>query len=705
MLFESEGNILDNEALINTLNDSKITSGTVKQRLEEAERTEIKITAAREKYRPVAARSSVLYFVVASMSLVDPMYEYSLKYYKEIFQMTVESSEKSNDLETRLGILMDECTAAVYKNVARGLFERHKISFSFLMCIEIEKLAGRVTIQDFDLVLRGISINPDKIYPERPKQVHSEELWKIICELEELANDDMKFQDLTKLVQKQAVFVSIGETRVLLNADKHASYISKSNDEYIDFNEQITEFQKLVMARLFAEEKLLACAVTYVEQTIGKQYILPAPSAIPSLYQDMNQNIPLVFILSAGSDPMAQFAKFATEKGYGERYHVISLGQGQGPIAARMIESGVRSGDWIFLQNCHLAKSWMPAMESIVKAFTDTTQKRAPNHPDFRLWLSSMPTVGFPTSVLQSAVKVTNEPPAGLRANLKRSIESIEPDFYEKHQLGVLWRRSIMGLSFFHAIIQERKRFGPLGWNIPYEFNDSDRDCGFLNFNIWSKEGSIPWDALLYITGNVTYGGRVTDSWDQRLLNTIMRRFIGDECLEPRYSFSSDGTYRAPGNANTVEELKEYIDNLPNEDSPEVFGMHPNAQLAAQKREVGLMLDTLAMVTPKAGGGGAESIQNQQVLDVLNQVKAKLGESITSDHPCESLFICDDTGRQNSLTVVLTQEIARFNNLLRLIHDCLNELEKAISGLVVMSEEIEAVYSAFNMFLKTKSCT
>lgn len=61
----------------------------------------------------------------------------------------------------------------------------------------------------------------------------------------------------------------------------------------------------------------------------------------------------------------------------------------------------------------------------------------------------------------------------------------------------------IFGLCFFHAVIQERKKFGPLGWNILYEFNDSDRECALLNLNLFCSAGSyeIPWDALEYITG------------------------------------------------------------------------------------------------------------------------------------------------------------------------------------------------------------
>uniref|UniRef100_A0A4W5KC64 Dynein heavy chain ATP-binding dynein motor region domain-containing protein n=1 Tax=Hucho hucho TaxID=62062 RepID=A0A4W5KC64_9TELE len=115
LLFNSKGNILDNEELVQTLQESKVTSEAIKHRLEEAEATELMINAARERYRPVATRGSVMYFVIASLSEIDPMYQFSLKYFKQ-----------SSVLEERLQILLDQTLLTSYTNVSRGLFEQHK---------------------------------------------------------------------------------------------------------------------------------------------------------------------------------------------------------------------------------------------------------------------------------------------------------------------------------------------------------------------------------------------------------------------------------------------------------------------------------------------------------------------------------------------------------------------------------------------------
>lgn len=112
-------------------------------------------------------------------------------------------------------------------------------------------------------------------------------------------------------------------------------------------------------------------------------------------------------------------------------YKAISLGQGQGPVAEDMIAKSVVAGEWVFLQNCHLAASWMINMESIVKNINEGV---TPCHNNFRLFLSSMPAKTFPVSVLQNSVKVTSEPPKGIRANMKRAFTDINATFFETHR-------------------------------------------------------------------------------------------------------------------------------------------------------------------------------------------------------------------------------------------------------------------------------
>ena len=121
------------------------------------------------------------------------------------------------------------------------------------------------------------------------------------------------------------------------------------------------------------------------------------------------------------------------------------------------------------MANCHLSLSWMPAMDKLIEQIQDGDP-----HPDFRLWLSSSPNKEFPIAVLQSGIKMTTEPPKGLKANMKRLYQTITESQFNRCQQQSKYKKLLFSLCFFHSVLLERKKFLMLGWNIVYGFNDSD---------------------------------------------------------------------------------------------------------------------------------------------------------------------------------------------------------------------------------------
>jgi dynein heavy chain len=91
------------------------------------------------------------------------------------------------------------------------------------------------------------------------------------------------------------------------------------------------------------------------------------------------------------------------------------------------------------------------------------------------------------------------------------------------------WVKLVFSLCFFHAVVQERKKFGALGWNIRYEFSEADLDTSITMLrNFLAENDEIPWDALKFMTGEITYGGRVTDDWDRILLMSTLSNYYND---------------------------------------------------------------------------------------------------------------------------------------------------------------------------------
>jgi len=185
-----------------------------------------------------------------------------------------------------------------------------------------------------------------------------------------------------------------------------------------EYEEKLSGFDKLVVMKVFRPEMIAQSCSTYIIKEIGQFYAESPSVSMATIYDDMDKTVPLIFVLSSGADPTSQLLKFAQEKGYTERLIAISLGQGQGPVAKEHIKQACVTGDWVMLQNCHLLSSWMEELEKIVLEFKENQEEI---NDDFRLYLTSMPAPYFPVSVLQNSVKLTTEPPKGMKANLKRS--------------------------------------------------------------------------------------------------------------------------------------------------------------------------------------------------------------------------------------------------------------------------------------------
>jgi dynein heavy chain len=168
LLSTAQGSLLDDEKLVNTLQSSKSISEEVTQQLVVSEQTEKRIDTAREAYRSAAQRASILYFVLNDLSSVDPMYQFSLEAYIELFEKSISKAKKFEDISERIGSLNDYHTYSVYKNTCRGLFEKHKLLFSLQMTVKIMESSGKLNKQEFDFFLRGGQVLDKDSQPPNP---------------------------------------------------------------------------------------------------------------------------------------------------------------------------------------------------------------------------------------------------------------------------------------------------------------------------------------------------------------------------------------------------------------------------------------------------------------------------------------------------------------------------------------------------------
>ncbi|KAG1961895.1 dynein heavy chain 12, axonemal [Pimephales promelas] len=672
-LQSSEGNILEDESAIQVLDAAKIMSNEITKKQQIAEKTEIEIAESREGYRAIAKHSSILFFSIADLANIDPMYQYSLNWFVNLYVNSIHDSNKSKNLEKRLRYLTDHFTYNLYCNVCRSLFEKDKLLFSFLLCSNLLLAKKEIEYSEFMFLLTGgVGLQNNVSNPD-PNWL-PDKSWDEIC----------RASDLRALQGLKESFIKSPE-RFLPIYDNKEPYNTALPSPWCD---KLNELQKMIIYRCLRPDKIEPAIGKFVTDNLGKRFVEPPPFDLSKSYSDSNCTIPLVFILSPGADPMASLLKFANDKNMGgSQFKSISLGQGQGPIAVTMIRSAMKEGTWVCLQNCHLAVSWMTTLEKICEDLSPDSC-----HPNFRLWLTSYPSPMFPVTILQNGVKMTNEPPTGLRLNLLQSYISdpiSDPEFFAAcPNKEPVWEKLLYGVCFFHALVQERKKFGPLGWNIPYGFNESDLRISIRQLQLFVNEyQEVPFEAITYLTGECNYGGRVTDDWDRRLLMTILADFYNKDIIDhPRYSFSPSGNYHAPPKS-IYEDYVEFIKNLPFNQHPEVFGMHENVDISKDLQQTKLLFDSLLLTQGGGSKGAGGSGGDTTLLDIANDILSKLPGNFDMESSLAKFPVC----YEESMNTVLVQEMQRYNNLSSTIRVSLQNLIKAIKGLVVMDAELEAI--------------
>jgi len=368
---------------------------------------------------------------------------------------------------------------------------------------------------------------------------------------------------------------------------------------------------------------------------------------------------------------------------------VISLGEGQEPVAIKAINAAAAEGSWVLLQNCELALELMADMEQLLT-------KLPIIDPAFRLFITCLPHKEFPLGLLQMSTKVTNEPPAGLKAGLLRSFTVIvDQDRLERVETEQ-WRQLLYALCFLHSIVQERRKFGPLGWCVPYEYNTGDITACILFLERHLYNGPISWSTFQYMVAEVQYGGKITDSVDRRLFNTYAQVWLSTATCTDTWTFNpKEPIQHIPGDfqyivpkAPEMQPYRSHVECFPEIDSPEIFGLHPNADLTFRIKEVNALISTLAETQPKGGGGqgGGES-REEIVLSKAQELLERLPRNYIEEE--YKTKIQKLGGLSVPLNIFLFQEIQRLQAVIAKVRFQLEQLQLAIRGEVVMTSELQ----------------
>lgn len=265
------------------------------------------------------------------------------------------------------------------------------------------------------------------------------------------------------------------------------------------------------------------------------------------------------------------------------------------------LEQGHKDGHWVFLQNIQLMPDFLKQLEKKLDAYA-----LEGSNQQFRLFLSSDPVKTIPIGLLERSIKLTNEPPQGLKPNMKRAWSTFNREEVDEKDAKI--KTILFALCYFHSVMLERRKFGPKGWNRGYPFSAGDlRDSAIVLNNyleLNAASGKIPWDDLKYIFGEIMYGGHITDDRDRRFcaafLNNLMKEDLMDEA--ELFPFVDKEMFRCPPNS-TYDKYAEYIQEAPPE-TPNAYGLHSNAEIDFSTKKCIVLFQTLQEIQPQGGGGG-----------------------------------------------------------------------------------------------------
>ena len=444
------------------------------------------------------------------------------------------------------------------------------------------------------------------------------------------------------------------------------------------YNSALDVFRKLLLIRAWCPDRTLSQARKYIFDSLGADFLENTVLDLESMIDEADNKTPLICLLSTGSDPSGQIETISRIRL--QEYRQLAMGQGQEEMARKMITDAILNGHWLMLQNCHLCLEFC---EEIMQTLSDTDDI----HPNFRLWLTTEVNKEFPIGLLQMALKYTNEPPQGIRASLKRTYADITQDTldYSNHNS---WPCMLFAVAFLHTVVLERRKFGPLGWNIPYEFNRADFTAStqfIMNHldDLDPKKG-ISWQTVCFMLGEVQYGGRVTDDFDKRLLNTFTNVWFSENLVTPGFKFYEG--YPMP-ESKSIEEFNDFITNMPLQDIPEVFGLHSNADISYQINTAKGILDTILNVQPKESSGGKQGDTREAVVaKIAEDMMRKLPRDYIPHEVKEALV---RLGGMLPMNIFLRQEIDRMQKILTLVRRTLIDLKMALEGTIVMSDDLK----------------
>ncbi|KAN0062764.1 dynein heavy chain [Thecaphora frezii] len=621
-LNESKGNILDDDNVIDTLETLKKEAAEITSKVEETDAVMQEVEQVTAEYVPLAKACSSVFFVLDQLNLVSHFYQFSLRFFLDIFDYILRRNPNLDgvkDPKERLEILLRDLFLVVFKRTSKALAHHDHIMLAMLLAQIKAREGGDAETLDsdeYEFLLEGgsgtTSANSGGVGGVGGGNSGDGEGRGGDGNIEAMLDADQlaKIQAFKKLD-----FFRTIEEHMESHADEWLVFLRSNNPETVvprfwaeDCPQLADRVRQMLVVKCLRPDRIVQAMAAFTSHVFGQDVLGEPGYDLGQIVEDeVDASTPIALCSVPGYD--ASYRVDNLVKLVGARCTPVAMGSQEGfALADHAITAGARTGNWVLLKNVHLAPSWLSQLEKKMQSLNP--------HRNFRLFLTCETSPSIPVNFLRASRILMNEPPPGIRASMLDSLRGIAPSRLQRGPAET--PRLFFLLAFFHATLTERLRYTPLGWSKPFEFNDSDAETALDTIEGWVLQiakgkanvdpASIPWDAIRSLLKQSVYGGKIDNNPDQTLLDSFVDELFTPAAYETGFALVKDKDPLIAPEGTKMENFIAWVHALPEQQPPQWLALPPSAEKVIAAAQGTALLNKLVKMKQLADDDDGETV-------------------------------------------------------------------------------------------------
>ncbi|KAI0063221.1 dynein heavy chain protein 1 [Artomyces pyxidatus] len=694
-LNESSGNILDDDKVIDTLETLKREAAEITRKVEETDVIMKEVEQVTAEYLPLAQACSSVFFILEQLNLVNHFYQFSLRFFLDVFDYVLHHNpnlQGVTDYAARRDILLKDLFQIVYRRTARALFHRDHVVLAVLLAqVKLRGLEDITEEVEFLLESGDGAVAAAGSTGQAISALTTEQ------------------QQRLEIYAKQSIFKPV-QTHIIEHEGDWIPFLQSATPElsvptpWEPTTPAAEAIRSVLIIKCLRPDRLLQATAAFVRVAFDADLLAESAYDLGAMVADeVKAQTPLALVSVPGYDASYRVENLVQTTQ--TRCSQVAMGSQEGfGLADQAIGVASRQGTWVLLKNVHLAPSWLGQLEKKLQTLNA--------HRNFRLFLTMEANPSIPVNILRQSRIIMNEPPPGIKANLLDSLRSIPPTRLSQGPAEKV--RLYFLLAWFHAIVQERLRYVPLGWSKTYDFNDSDMASAFTTIDTWLHSVSkgranvdpaqIPWDAIRTLIKQSVYGGRVDSDFDQRILDAFVDSLFTPAAYNVDFDLvpSTTGAHvlTAP-DGTKLDNFLSWVRGLPDREPPSWLSLPPTAErviavaqgneMLAKLRKMRTLADDDDEATPAAGPSkGSTSQQPAWMRALHDRSREWLGQL-----PATFQMLSKQTGdNQDPLYRLFAREGSIGQKLLGAVRKDLTDVVKVCQGELKQTNHLRTLMSA-----------